>query len=92
MNKDEENESEEHQAFKWGINLQYLHHPAHELVVYLRYPEYLHQTRDFDQLLKFAQAGQPRNSIDPWGRVWRPWISTTEHHNQVEWDKRDQIY
>ena len=65
VNKNEEYESEKHQAFKRGIDLKHLHHPAHELVIYLRNPEYLHKTRDLDQLLKFTQAGQPRDAVDP---------------------------
>jgi hypothetical protein len=65
VNKNEEYECEEHQAFKRGIDLKHLHHAAHELVIYLSYPEYLHKTRDLDQLLKFSQAGQPRDAVDP---------------------------
>jgi hypothetical protein len=63
--KYEKYESKERQAFKRSIYLKHLHHPAHEIVIYLRNPEYLHKTSDLDQLLKFAQAGQPRYAVDP---------------------------
>ena len=65
VNKNEEYECEEHQAFKRGIDLKHLDHRAHELVIYLSNPEYLHKTRNLDELLKFTQAGQPRYSVDP---------------------------
>ena len=64
MDKYEEYECKEHQAFKRSIYLKHLHHPSHELVIDLRDPEYLHKTSDLDQLLKFAQACQSRYAVD----------------------------
>jgi hypothetical protein len=65
VDKYEEYESKERQPFKRSIYLKHLHHSAHELVIYLRDPEYLHKTCDLDQLLKFPQAGQPGYAVDP---------------------------